>query len=102
MVDYENRHQDSSPILLHGGFETKPFLEKDKYKKVQKDYDLSNECFFKVKDYELAKNASESKHGDKNLHIQLSDAKLQAEHFRTEFFRVRYTGSISVFYDKIL
>ncbi|CAH8469750.1 unnamed protein product [Schistosoma bovis] len=88
MVDYENRHQDSSPILLHGGFETKPFLEKDKYKKVQKDYDLSNECFFKGKDYELAKNASESKHGDKNLHIQLSDAKLQAEHFRTEFFRL--------------
>ncbi|CAH8452398.1 unnamed protein product [Schistosoma intercalatum] len=88
MVDYENRHQDPSPILLHGGFETKPSLEKDKYKKVQKDYDLSNKCFFEGKDYELAKNASESKHGDKNLHIQLSDAKLQAEHFRTEFFRL--------------
>ncbi|KAH9594943.1 hypothetical protein MS3_00009474 [Schistosoma haematobium] len=88
MVDYENRHQDSSPILLHGGSETKPFVEKDKYKEVQKDYDLSNKCFLKGKDYELAKNASESKHGDKNLHTQLSDAKLQAEHFRTEFFRL--------------
>ncbi|CAI2725012.1 unnamed protein product [Schistosoma spindalis] len=88
MFDYENRHQDPSPILLHGGFEIKTFMEKDKNEKVQEDYNLSNKCFFKKTDYESTKNSALSKPNDKNLHIQLSDAKSQVEHFKTEFLRL--------------
>ncbi|XP_018648203.1 putative paramyosin (Allergen Blo t 11) [Schistosoma mansoni] len=88
MVDYENRHQGRSPILPHCGFEIKMFNEKDKIREVQKDYNLSNKCFFKGTDYESIANSAEGKPRDKNLHVQLSDVKSQVEHFKTEFLRL--------------